>query len=232
MKILVAYLLLAVLPAPIPCPWFALPSTSAIVRPFGPTGRWSGHWGVDVAAAPGSSVRAIGSGHISFVGFVVANRTITVDHGGGIRTSYSYLSATSVRQGQVVVAGTHLGTAMVHNGTDSFHLSLRIGGVYVDPMGLGRCSADLSRALYLASPIVLYPRHRVRHTRWNLRSSSPRAPCARIRFVETVGADRDPIRSRGRPVAEGGPRSHRCAASAGHDPPGSGRARQIRGERC
>ena len=62
---------------------------------------------------------------------------ISVDHAGGIRTSYSWVSAVSVKKGQAVRAGDVIGkTGQGHPGSDRTHLhfSARLDGTYIDPM--------------------------------------------------------------------------------------------------
>jgi len=55
-------------------------------------------------------VVAVAAGIVTFAGSVAGRLSVTVHHGGGVRTSYSYLSAASVTLGEVVTAGTVLGS--------------------------------------------------------------------------------------------------------------------------
>ncbi|MEN8239093.1 MAG: M23 family metallopeptidase, partial [Actinomycetota bacterium] len=149
--------LISTVPSVAACHGLSLPHEAVIVRPFAPVGRFGGHWGVDVAAAPGSDVRAIGAGTVSFAGSVAGRRSVTIDHGGGLRTSYSYLAGISAEVGRTVAPGSPIGTAGVHDGTSAFHLSLRIGTTYVDPLVLGWCSDVPEPALWLATASHEYP---------------------------------------------------------------------------
>lgn len=108
-----------------------------------------GHRGIDVASAPGSPVYASADGAVLFAGSVAGNRSVTVDHTGGLRTTYSYLESILVAAGQAVVRGTPLGTVGAgHPGSglpSHVHLSARRDAVYFDPLTLyvGSSYADL-----------------------------------------------------------------------------------------
>ena len=80
-----------------------------MVRPFAPQGPYAGHWGVDLQAEAGTPVVAVAAGVVTFAGPVAGRLSVTVHHGGGVRTSYSYLSAVTVAAGQAVAAGSHPG---------------------------------------------------------------------------------------------------------------------------
>ena len=75
-----------------------------------PAENWRpGHRGVDLAAEPGSPVRAGAAGTVRFAGVVAGTPTVSVDHGDGLRTTYEpVLSDVSV--GDRVVRGDVLGT--------------------------------------------------------------------------------------------------------------------------
>lgn len=119
------------------------PFDAPLDDPFAP-----GHRGIDVAAPTGTPVRSSALGTVAFSGTVVGNLTVTVDHGGGLRTTYSYLGSAAVKQGDAVEGGEIVGT--VGRGHDEslpphVHLSARRDGVYFDPLELyvGRSYADL-----------------------------------------------------------------------------------------
>ncbi len=71
------------------------PVDGVIVRGFAPVGRFGGHWGVDFKADPGTPVTAAGGGVVTFAGSVAGRLSVTIAHGGGLRTSYSYLDTRS-----------------------------------------------------------------------------------------------------------------------------------------
>lgn len=127
------------------------PVDGAVVHPFEEpaTVYAAGHRGADLAAAPGTPVRAANDGVVSFAGSVAGTLHVTVAHAGGLRTSSSFLATVSVRTGQPVARGDVLGTTggtgpdhdgLDHDGPDHdgtvLHFGLRVGDRYVDPMQL------------------------------------------------------------------------------------------------
>ena len=80
------------------------------------------------------------AGTVSFAGSVAGNRSITVDHGDDLLTSYSFLETLEVKKGDEVDLGTVVGTVgRGHSGGDApthVHLSARRDGVYFDPLSL------------------------------------------------------------------------------------------------
>ncbi len=129
------------------------PVDGAVVHPFEePVSVYGpGHRGADLAAPPGTPVRAANDGVVSFAGSVAGTMHVTVAHTGGLRTSYSFLSQVSVREGQQVARGDVLGatggTGPDHDGS-ALHLGLRVGDRYVDPMQLFR-PHDLTKLVHL-----------------------------------------------------------------------------------
>jgi murein DD-endopeptidase MepM/ murein hydrolase activator NlpD len=71
---------------------------------------------------------------VSFAGPIVGRLSVTVHHGGIVRTSYSYLDTISVVRGQRVDRGDVLGTSGIHDDRAAFHFSVRLGDTYVDPI--------------------------------------------------------------------------------------------------
>ena len=134
------------------CAGLAGPVDGPVVAGFAPIGRWAGHWGADFGVVPGTEVRAAGYGAVSFNGIVAGNRTITVDHGGGLKTSYSYLEAVTWSGGSVSTGEVIARSGLAH-GTEALHFSVRIDGNYVDPMSaLGCVPVDITKALWLLPP--------------------------------------------------------------------------------
>lgn len=133
-----------------PCVGLEWPVSGPVVAGFQPINRYEGHWGTDIGANAGTVVRAAAAGHVTFAGVVVANQTVTLDHGGGLKTSYSYLSETFVVRGQRLRPGDVVGVSGEAHGSESVHLSVRINGTYVDPVGWFGCHTyQPSRALRL-----------------------------------------------------------------------------------
>lgn len=134
-------------------PWLVPPVDGPIrqrfVEPSGAYGR--GHRGIDYLVAPGTAVRAAGPGTVVFAGQVAGRLAVTIEHAGGLLTSYTWLSELSVVAGQVVTQGTWIGrSGYAHDGLPGLHLSVRRAGRYIDPEALIG-ELDLSGAVYLVS---------------------------------------------------------------------------------
>lgn len=112
------------------------PVDGAVVRPFDPpAGPYApGHRGVDLAAQPGTSVRAALPGRVTFAGRVARLGWVTVAHGGGLETTYGALDPRAVVAGQDVEAGQALG--QVAPGSEHLDWGARLDGEYIDPLGL------------------------------------------------------------------------------------------------
>ena len=122
------------------CGAFLRPVPGPVVRTFAPEGSYGGHWGIDLEAEPGRVVRAAAAGTVSFAGVVAGMRSVTVHHGGGLRTSYSFLSSVMTSPG-FVGRGSVVGLTGDDHGVSALHFSLRIRDRYLDPMLVLRCNA-------------------------------------------------------------------------------------------
>jgi murein DD-endopeptidase MepM/ murein hydrolase activator NlpD len=103
--------------------------------PYGP-----GHRGVDLGGTPGQPVHAAAAGAVVFAGQVAGRGVISVDHAGGLRTTYEPVTP-AVTAGQQVAAGDVLGQLMPgHPGCTAapacLHWGVRRGVEYLDPLGL------------------------------------------------------------------------------------------------
>lgn len=112
------------------------PVGGAVVREFTPpASRYgTGHRGVDLAAAPGEPVRAALAGTVAFAGQVAGQHWVSLDHGGGLRSTYGVLEAPAVAQGERVAAGDRLG--VLAGGADHLDWGATRDGTYVDPLTL------------------------------------------------------------------------------------------------
>ncbi len=119
---------------------FAAPSSA-----FGP-----GHRGLDYGIPEGSEVRAAGDGVVVFAGLVAGNEAVTIDHGGGLVTTYSILGAIDVATGDSVRAGQPIGrVGSAHHGGDAgLHFGVKLDDGYVDPQD-HLVAIDTSRAVHL-----------------------------------------------------------------------------------
>lgn len=112
-----------------------------VTRPFDPPPRrWlPGHRGVDLAGSPEAVVRAAGTGIVRFAGPVAGRGVVSIDHAGGLRTTYEPVTPV-VAVGARVAAGDPIGTlAAGHAGCPAaacLHWGLRQGQFYLDPLSL------------------------------------------------------------------------------------------------
>jgi murein DD-endopeptidase MepM/ murein hydrolase activator NlpD len=121
-------------------PW-AWPVVGPVIRSFdapdSPYG--SGHRGIDIAAPVDSSVRSPAAGVVAFAGSIGGEVFVAIDHGGGLRSTYSWLASSSVEDGEAVFAGGvvarsgagHPGSSVPH-----VHFGAKREGTYVDPLTL------------------------------------------------------------------------------------------------
>ncbi|WP_329334216.1 M23 family metallopeptidase [Streptomyces sp. NBC_00663] len=104
-----------------------------------PTAYARGHRGVDLAAAPGTPVRAVAAGRVSFAGRVAGKGVVSVElTGTDLRTTYEPVRAT-VKKGEEVTPGEVVGTVEPtgsHCTTACVHWGLRRGATYLDPLSL------------------------------------------------------------------------------------------------
>ncbi len=125
--------------------WPLRPAVPAVTRGFdAPRPDWQrGHRGVDLAGAPGQPVYSAGRGSVAFAGVLAGRPVVSVEHPGGLRTSYEPVVAV-VRPGQLVDAGSPLGRLVTgHPGCPAaacLHWGAMWGPAkradYVDPLGL------------------------------------------------------------------------------------------------
>ena len=123
----------AVAPAAAQAPRFVPPVDAPISDPYRPpsTPYGPGNRGIEYATRPGVEVRASGSGVVAFAGVIAHERYVSIDHEGGIRTTYSYLATIEVVAGQRVAQGDVVGTAGAR-----LHFGARRFGRYIDPASL------------------------------------------------------------------------------------------------
>lgn len=131
-------------PGRFPLSGFRLPldPPAVVLTPFRPppTRYGAGHRGVDLAAVDGSAVLAAGDGRVVFAGRLAGRGVVSVEHAGGLRTTYEPVMA-GVRAGQPVNAGSPLG--VLENGHPGcaprpcLHWGARLpDGTYLDPLTL------------------------------------------------------------------------------------------------
>lgn len=117
------------------------PTTGWISSPFGRFRTYSDgarqhHLGLDIANTTGSPVRAMAAGEVTLADTLpIHGRTVIVDHGWGLSSSYSHLSAVEVEPGDALAAGQQLGRVGSTGQSTGPHLhwEVAVGGVPVDP---------------------------------------------------------------------------------------------------
>jgi murein DD-endopeptidase MepM/ murein hydrolase activator NlpD len=117
-------------------PW---PVTGPVIRGYDPPNSpyGSGHRGIDIGAAYGTPIVAPAAGTVSFSGKVGGYLFLTIQHGGGVASIYSWVSALSVKKNDVVRAGQVVAlTGQGHPGSDVTHLhfAVKLNGAYVNPL--------------------------------------------------------------------------------------------------
>jgi murein DD-endopeptidase MepM/ murein hydrolase activator NlpD len=110
-----------------------------VLRGFDPPASpyGSGHRGIDIAAPAGTVVVAPAPGVVSFAGNVAGQLYLSIDHGAGLVSTSSYLSAILVAADDPVIAGQAVAVSGAgHPGLlpDHLHFGVRLAGAYVDPL--------------------------------------------------------------------------------------------------
>ncbi|GAA2081592.1 hypothetical protein GCM10009840_16820 [Pseudolysinimonas kribbensis] len=113
-----------------------------------PTPYGAGHRGIDIRAPDGAPLLAPDDGIVHFAGFVVDRPVLSIQHAGGVLSSFEPVS-TTLHAGDVVHRGRVIGTVLAGHCTSGtcLHLGARVDGQYVNPL------------LFLGGvpPAVLYP---------------------------------------------------------------------------
>jgi murein DD-endopeptidase MepM/ murein hydrolase activator NlpD len=121
---------------------FIAPTTVHVTSAFGSQRVFNGevktvHYGVDLRAGPKNPIVSANAGKVVYAkeAFYGGNMVI-VDHGLGIYSSYSHLSAIQVTVGQIVKRGEKLGMAGSSGRVTGPHLhwAVRVHGLSVDPL--------------------------------------------------------------------------------------------------
>jgi hypothetical protein len=140
-RIAVAVLLVVAVPAT-PAhaapPW-AWPVVGPVVRAFDPPDSpfGAGHRGIDIGVPVGTTVVAPDDGVVSFAGPVGGRLFVTIDHGGGLTSTASWLSSLLVKKNARVIRGQPVATTGWGHPdltVPQLHFSVRLHGDYVDPM--------------------------------------------------------------------------------------------------
>ena len=115
------------------------PVIGPVIRAFDPpdTPFGSGHRGIDIAAPVGTPVRAAAAGIVTFAGQVGGRLFVTIDHGGGLESRYSFLETVLVRLRDPVSGGQVIarsGTGHAGDLVPNLHVAVLLDDAYVDPL--------------------------------------------------------------------------------------------------
>lgn len=100
-----------------------------------PTRYAAGHRGIDLAVSQGLAVTAPDDAVVRFAGTVVDRPVLTLDHGGGILSSYEPVRS-ELPVGSTIARGAVIG-AMASGGhcaDGCLHVGVRVDGRYVSPL--------------------------------------------------------------------------------------------------
>lgn len=122
------------------------PLKGEIAKPYGMAysathGDYRFHNGIDLKAPLGTTVKAALDGKISQIVSTKSEATaVTIDHGGGLFSSYAHLEKSSVKKGQTVQKGQAIGTVGkpgLSEVLDETHLHFTLSreGESLDPLG-------------------------------------------------------------------------------------------------
>ena len=106
-----------------------LPILDGFRRP--PCPRCAGNRGIEYASIPGSVVRSVAAGVVSFSGDVAGVRYVVVDT-GAVRVTHGGLRTMTVERGDVVRVGDPVGVA-----GETLYVGVRRGDLAVDPQSCG-----------------------------------------------------------------------------------------------
>ena len=132
-------------------PW---PVSGPIIRGFEvPSSPYAaGHRGIDIAVPYGSDVRSPAAGVVKFAGRIGGGTFVSIDHGGGLESTYSWVAASLVNKGDAVAGGGRIAlSGDGHPGADvpHLHFGVKRDGFYVDPLTL-LAAPDVVDAIHLA----------------------------------------------------------------------------------
>ncbi|MGO1517429.1 MAG: M23 family metallopeptidase [Arthrobacter sp.] len=121
-------------------PWsWPLGGPEAVLDSFvAPPAPWAaGHRGVDLRSATGAGIRSPAAGVVRYAGVVVDREVLTIDHGGGVVSSFEPVTA-ELDVGARVVRGQQVATTGTggHCAGVCLHWGVRLNGEYIDPLSL------------------------------------------------------------------------------------------------
>ena len=94
------------------------------------------HFGIDIAAAKGTEVRATAAGIVTLAAdLYFTGSTLIIEHGHGLNTTYSHLESMDVAKGDRIAKGQRIGTVGSTGRSTGPHLDFRLNlqGIRLDP---------------------------------------------------------------------------------------------------
>lgn len=169
-----------------------------VLRPFQPptSAYGPGHRGVDLAGRLGQPVLAAGDGVVVYAGWLANREVVSIEHPGGLRTTYEPVSPT-VRSGQRVTRGQQVGVLepAPSEREVGLHWGAHRGREYLDPLRLvtqtvrllpwGAPPESATQSYAFCSVSLLRSRSTARVCSWHTRDSvtpSTLPISARVRF--------------------------------------------------
>jgi murein DD-endopeptidase MepM/ murein hydrolase activator NlpD len=95
------------------------------------------HSGVDLAMNTGEKVRAIAPGRVALTGdFYLGGKSVYLDHGSGIFSSYLHLSNIKVKKGELIKSGEVIGLvgSTGRSTGPHLHFAMKVKGAHIDPL--------------------------------------------------------------------------------------------------
>jgi len=95
------------------------------------------HMGVDLASVAHSPVSASNTGKVVFAGYLgIYGKTVIIDHGFGLFSMYSHLSAFTVKKEHMVSKGDIIGRTGITGlaGGDHLHFGMLVNKTFVNPV--------------------------------------------------------------------------------------------------
>ncbi|VAW34718.1 Phage lysin, 1,4-beta-N-acetylmuramidase or lysozyme  len=123
---------------------FIMPVSGKVTSSFGRRRILNGqerspHSGVDIRTPRGRRIHASNRGRVAFTGYLYyTGKTVILDHGQGLYTSYCHLSKIMVKRGDPVARGKVVGLAGSTGRSTGPHLhwSAKLNGARVNPLDL------------------------------------------------------------------------------------------------
>lgn len=95
------------------------------------------HLGMDIASTSQAEVKAANNGKVVYGDYLgIYGNMVLLDHGQGVFSLYSHMSAIRVAVGDTITSGTVIGTTGKTGmaGGDHLHFSMLINGIFVTPI--------------------------------------------------------------------------------------------------